>query len=228
MESTTYRGSASAYQRRPRASGATHLFEFHFLETKSSNSVSSKKRAARIWPASRAEKYASSTKATQSASVLSASFVLRIQGVSQRRTSMVAMRAKQNMITRKDTNSTKSRSREPRAYFASKTTRINAVGASNSTAASDTSRRLISGSRSSSRTRSKRPSTSAVLSSSAVITFAMASKTCACLVIVACVENRRVASTSTPSTRRLLAGVAMPVPHRSTEPARQRHRYEMT
>ena len=56
MESTTYRGSASAYQRRPRASGATHLFEFHFLETKSSISVSSKKRAVRIWPASRAEK----------------------------------------------------------------------------------------------------------------------------------------------------------------------------
>merc|ERR1712091_190119 len=69
---------------------------------------------------------------------------------------------------------------------------------------------------------------SAVLSSSAVITFAMASKTCACLVIVACMENRRVASTSTPSTRRLLDGVAMPVPHRSTEPARPRHRVHPT
>jgi hypothetical protein len=31
-----------------------------------------------------------------------------------------------------------------------------------------------------------------------------------------------------PSTRRLLDGVAMPVPHRSTEPGRQRHRREMT
>ena len=37
-----------------------------------------------------------------------------------------------------------------------------------------------------------------------------------------------VASTSTPSTRRLLDGVAMPVPHRSTGPARPRHRREMT
>ena len=35
------------------------------------------------------------------------------------------------------------------------------------------------------------------------------------------------ASTSTPSTRRLLDGVAMSVPHRSTEPARPRHRREM-
>ena len=33
---------------------------------------------------------------------------------------------------------------------------------------------------------------------------------------------------STPSTRRLLDGVAMSVPHRSTEPARPRHRREMT
>ena len=32
-----------------------------------------------------------------------------------------------------------------------------------------------------------------------------------------------VASTSTPSTRHLLDGVAMPVPHRSTGPARPRH-----
>jgi hypothetical protein len=31
------------------------------------------------------------------------------------------------------------------------------------------------------------------------------------------------ASSSTPSTRRLLDGVAMPVPRRSTEPARPRH-----
>ena len=36
------------------------------------------------------------------------------------------------------------------------------------------------------------------------------------------------ASTSTPSTRRLLDGVAMPVLHRSTEPGRPRHRREMT
>ena len=34
------------------------------------------------------------------------------------------------------------------------------------------------------------------------------------------------ASTSTPSTRRLLDGVAVPVRHRSTEPARPRHRRE--
>ena len=32
-----------------------------------------------------------------------------------------------------------------------------------------------------------------------------------------------IASSSTPSTRRLLDGVAMPVPRRSTEPARPRH-----
>ena len=37
-----------------------------------------------------------------------------------------------------------------------------------------------------------------------------------------------VASTSTPSTRCLLDGVAMPAPHRSTEPARPRHHREMT
>ena len=36
------------------------------------------------------------------------------------------------------------------------------------------------------------------------------------------------ASTSTPSTRRLLDGVAVPIPHRSTGPARPRHRREMT
>ena len=47
-----------------------------------------------------------------------------------------------------------------------------------------------------------------------------------------CVEiksSRRLRAESSrrpPSTRRLLDGVAMPVPHRSTEPARQRH--EMT
>ena len=33
-------------------------------------------------------------------------------------------------------------------------------------------------------------------------------------------------SSSTPSTRRLLDGVAMPVPHRSAEPGRPRHRRE--
>ena len=36
------------------------------------------------------------------------------------------------------------------------------------------------------------------------------------------------AATSTPSTRRLLDGVAVPVPHRSTEPGQPRHRREMT
>ena len=36
------------------------------------------------------------------------------------------------------------------------------------------------------------------------------------------------ALTSTPSMRRLLDGVAMPVPRRSTEPGRPRHRREMT
>ena len=40
------------------------------------------------------------------------------------------------------------------------------------------------------------------------------------------VLNHRVVST--PSTRRLLDGVAMPVPRRSTEPGRPRHRREMT
>ena len=38
---------------------------------------------------------------------------------------------------------------------------------------------------------------------------------------------RIVASTSTPSARRLLDGVAVPLPHRPTEPARPRHRREM-
>ena len=38
--------------------------------------------------------------------------------------------------------------------------------------------------------------------------------------------NHRAAST--PSTRRLLDGVAMPVPRHSTEPGRPRHRREMT
>ena len=37
-----------------------------------------------------------------------------------------------------------------------------------------------------------------------------------------------VASSSTPSTRRLLDGVVVVVPHRSTEPRRPRHRREMT
>jgi hypothetical protein len=37
-----------------------------------------------------------------------------------------------------------------------------------------------------------------------------------------------VASTSTPSARRLLDGVSMLVPHRSTGPARPRHCREMT
>ena len=37
-----------------------------------------------------------------------------------------------------------------------------------------------------------------------------------------------VASSSTPSTRRLLDGVAMPVPRRSTKPGRPRRRREMT
>ena len=51
--------------------------------------------------------------------------------------------------------------------------------------------------------------------------------------VCACVKSnlRRVriaASSSTPSTRRLLDGVAVPVRHRSTEPARPRHRREMT
>ena len=36
------------------------------------------------------------------------------------------------------------------------------------------------------------------------------------------------ASSSTPSTRRLLDGVAVPVPQRSTEPGRPRRRREMT
>ena len=37
-----------------------------------------------------------------------------------------------------------------------------------------------------------------------------------------------IASSSTPSTRHLLDSVVVLVPHRSTEPARPRHRREMT
>jgi hypothetical protein len=49
------------------------------------------------------------------------------------------------------------------------------------------------------------------------------------VVVQSCVEIKfTTRSSSTPSTRRLLDGVAMPVPHRSTEPARPRHRREMT
>ena len=44
------------------------------------------------------------------------------------------------------------------------------------------------------------------------------------LSVPACVEIM----TSTPSTRRLLDGVAVSIPHRSTEPGRPRHRREMT
>ena len=47
--------------------------------------------------------------------------------------------------------------------------------------------------------------------------------------VQSCVEIKFYgAFVSTPSTRRLLDGVAMPVPHRSTEPARPRHHREMT
>ena len=50
--------------------------------------------------------------------------------------------------------------------------------------------------------------------------------------VLACVEIKYygafVVSTCTPSMRRLLDGVAMPVPHRPTEPERPRHRREMT
>ena len=50
--------------------------------------------------------------------------------------------------------------------------------------------------------------------------------------VAACVEikilRRVLASTSTPSTRLLLDGVAISAPHRSTEPARPCHRREMT
>ena len=44
--------------------------------------------------------------------------------------------------------------------------------------------------------------------------------------VCACVEIKFTARS--PSTRRLLDGVAVPVRHRSTEPARPRHRREMT
>ena len=43
-----------------------------------------------------------------------------------------------------------------------------------------------------------------------------------------CANQIPARSSSTPSTRRLLDGVAMAVPHRSTEPARPCHRREMT
>jgi hypothetical protein len=45
--------------------------------------------------------------------------------------------------------------------------------------------------------------------------------------VVTCVEIK-ILRRVTPSTRRLLDGVAMPVPRRSTEPGRPRHRREMT
>ena len=47
------------------------------------------------------------------------------------------------------------------------------------------------------------------------------------LQVVACVEIK-ILRRVPPSTRRLLDGVAMPVPRRSTEPGRPRHRREMT
>jgi len=43
-----------------------------------------------------------------------------------------------------------------------------------------------------------------------------------------CVEIKFYGASSTPSMRRLLDGVAVPVPYHSTEPARLRHRREMT
>ena len=45
-------------------------------------------------------------------------------------------------------------------------------------------------------------------------------------IVEACVEIKslRRVSACMPSTRHLLYGVAMPIPHRSTEPARSRHR----
>ena len=51
--------------------------------------------------------------------------------------------------------------------------------------------------------------------------------------VEACVEIKIrgafvIASSSTPSTRRLLDGVTVPVPHRSTGPRRPRHRREMS
>ena len=56
-----------------------------------------------------------------------------------------------------------------------------------------------------------------------------------CAIVGGCVEIKiygafvlNLASSSTPSKRRLLDGVAMPVSRRSTEPARPRHRREMT
>ena len=46
----------------------------------------------------------------------------------------------------------------------------------------------------------------------------------ACVEIKILRRVRFVAWSSTPSTRRLLDGVAVPDPHRSTEPGRPRHR----
>ena len=51
------------------------------------------------------------------------------------------------------------------------------------------------------------------------------------LLVAACVKIKiygAFASSSTPSTRRLLDGVEMPVPHRSMGAAPPRHRREMT
>ena len=52
--------------------------------------------------------------------------------------------------------------------------------------------------------------------------------TCVEIKIRDAVRPEPPASTSTSSTRRLLDSVAVPVPHRSTEPARPRRRREMT
>ena len=46
-------------------------------------------------------------------------------------------------------------------------------------------------------------------------------------ILAARLRNRWIMA-STPSTRHLLDGVEVPVPHRSTEPARPRFRREMT
>ena len=46
--------------------------------------------------------------------------------------------------------------------------------------------------------------------------------------LILCGNQNFKARSSTPSTRRLLDGVAMPVPHRSTGPARPRHHREMS
>ena len=47
-------------------------------------------------------------------------------------------------------------------------------------------------------------------------------------VVMDCVEIKILRASSTSSTRCLIDGVAMPVPHRSTLPGRPRHRREMT